>query len=668
MKYRPEIDGLRALAVVPVILFHAGFELFSGGVIGVDIFFVISGYLITTILIEDIENNRFSLLTFYERRARRIFPALFIVMLMCIPFAWMWMLPHQVEDFSHSLIAVSLFFSNISFWYEGGYFATAAVEKPLIHTWSLAVEEQYYVLFPALLLLTWRFGRNRVFWMIVVFTAISFALSEWGWRNAFSANFYLTPTRAWELFAGSIAALVVLKRGVQANNALSLIGLFAILFSIFAYDESTPIPSVYTLVPVIGVVLLVLFGDKETLAAKLLSTKPFVGIGLISYSAYLWHQPLFAFARIRSEANPSELVFLGLAVASLALAFFSWRYVEQPFRKRQSQKCVIVVSLTGILAFTVMGLGGHIVDGKVKYIRRSQPPNLAWNSLDEKTRQIGVVCNSEFIDAEQIVRGCEFGTRDAENNIVLLGDSHSLAISYQLEEAAYKYGFNVTWLHVPGCSVIPYIRENKNISVTDCEIKFDKMLAYIESLEAEVVVINRWTFRMYPIEGYKLDMPYKNSEGYIEHEDYREYHVYKEGLFLKDKASKAEALQLFIGKLAEISNRTFVIYPVPETAIDIAKINWNYWNRNGQVLERIDTPHRDYIKRNSFVNSVFDNIKIPNLIKIKVEDLFCGRTVVGRCDVQVDGIPLYLDDDHLSDEGARLIIKRLFEGIGNVSR
>lgn len=309
MKYRAEIDGLRALAVVPVILFHAGFELFSGGFVGVDVFFVISGYLITTILIEDIESKRFSIINFYERRARRILPALFFVMLMCIPFAWMWMLPSQMEDFSQSLIAVSLFASNIWFWRESGYFDTAAEEKPLLHTWSLAVEEQYYLIFPIFLILAWRFGKNRVFWMIVVMAAISLLMSEWGWRKHPTANFYLLPTRAWELFAGSIAAFVVHKQGVQKNNPLALAGLAAIVFSIFFYDEATPFPSVYALVPVLGVVLLVLYADKDTFTAKLLSTKGFVGIGLMSYSAYLWHQPLFAFARISSMNTFSDEIY-----------------------------------------------------------------------------------------------------------------------------------------------------------------------------------------------------------------------------------------------------------------------------------------------------------------------------------------------------------------------
>jgi peptidoglycan/LPS O-acetylase OafA/YrhL len=218
LKYRAEIDGLRALAVVPVILFHAGFELFSGGFVGVDVFFVISGYLTTTILIKDIENKRFSIVNFYERRARRIFPALFCVMLACIPFAWILLSDAALQKFGNGLIGVSLFLSNVVFWRQQGYFDESAELNPILHTWSLAVEEQYYVLFPIFLLLAWRFGKNRVFWMIAVMAAISLLVSEWGWRNQATANFYLAPTRAWELFAGSLAAFIVQKQGVQKNN------------------------------------------------------------------------------------------------------------------------------------------------------------------------------------------------------------------------------------------------------------------------------------------------------------------------------------------------------------------------------------------------------------------------------------------------------------------
>ena len=364
MKYRAEIDGLRALAVVPVILFHAGFELFRGGFVGVDVFFVISGYLITTILIDDIENKRFSILNFYERRARRILPALFFVMLVCIPFAWMWMYALQMKDFSQSLVAVSFFASNVLLR-ESRYFGTGAEEKPLLHTWSLAIEEQYYALFPIFLILAWRFGKNRMFWMIVVIAVISLLLSEWGWRNEPTANFYLASTRAWELLAGSIAAFIVYKQGVQSNNTLATLGLAAIVFSIFFYDEATPFPSVYALVPVLGVVLLVMYADKETIAAKLLGTKGFVGIGLISYSTYLWHQPLFAFARILLEKQPTTLVMSTLAVFSIVLAFLSWRFIEKPFRRFDivSRSQVFVASLIVMSFFISVGLVGHYKDG-----------------------------------------------------------------------------------------------------------------------------------------------------------------------------------------------------------------------------------------------------------------------------------------------------------------
>ena len=359
MKYRAEIDGLRALAVVPVVLFHAGFEIFSGGYVGVDIFFVISGYLITTIIIDDIESNRFSLINFYERRARRILPALFLVVLVCIPFAWIWMLPHQMEDFSLSLIAVSAFVSNVLFFWESGYFEPAAEEKPLLHTWSLAVEEQYYILFPIFIFLAWRVGKNRVFWTIVVIAAVSLSLSEWGWRNSPTANFYLAPTRTWELLSGSIAAFIVNKHGPQKNDFLSLIGFAAIVFSIFTYDDTTPFPSIYALVPVTGAVLLVLFASKGTIAAKLLSIKVFVSVGLISYSTYLWHQPLFAFAKIRLPDEPGYTLLLALSLMALALGWLSWRYVERPFRKKVFKtRSILIFSLLGLVFFVGIGVVG----------------------------------------------------------------------------------------------------------------------------------------------------------------------------------------------------------------------------------------------------------------------------------------------------------------------
>ena len=358
MKYRPEIDGLRALAVVPVILFHAGFELFSGGFVGVDVFFVISGYLITTVLIEDLENKRFSIVNFYERRARRILPALFFIMILCVPFAWILLSGPSLHKFGNGLIGVSLFLSNVVFWKQKGYFDQSSELNPILHTWSLAVEEQYYVLFPIFLVLAWRFGKNRVFWMIVLMAAISLLLSEWGWRNKGTANFYLAPTRAWELLAGSIAAFVIHNRGVQKNNLLALLGLAAIIFSIFSYNESTPFPSVYALVPVLGVILIVLYAEKETLAAKFLSTKVFVSTGLISYSVYLWHQPVFAFFRIyTNQISLHWLLTLVLIIITFLLSYVSWRFVEKPFRNRNFINKFLLFTLSFIALMSLFAIG-----------------------------------------------------------------------------------------------------------------------------------------------------------------------------------------------------------------------------------------------------------------------------------------------------------------------
>ena len=361
MHYRREIDGLRAVAVLPVILFHTGFSVFSGGYVGVDVFFVISGYLITSILINDLEQGNFSIAGFYERRARRILPALFFVMAACLPFAYMWMLPTQLKDFAQSLVAVVFFASNIFFWRESGYFAADAELKPLLHTWSLAVEEQYYLLFPVFLLLTWRFGRSRVFWSVVVISVASLLIAEWGWRNKPSANFYLAPTRAWELLAGSICAFLSVGKAQRSSNVLSVIGLGLIIFSIFAYDANTPFPSVYTLVPVVGTALVILFAEKETWVARLLSLRSLVGIGLISYSAYLWHQPLFAFARIRSLTEPSHELMGLLAAMSLLLAWATWYWIEQAFRKRANpllvtRRSVFAVSGAAGAMFISLGL------------------------------------------------------------------------------------------------------------------------------------------------------------------------------------------------------------------------------------------------------------------------------------------------------------------------
>jgi len=313
MDYRREIDGLRALAVLPVILFHAGFETFSGGFVGVDVFFVISGYLITTIILAELEQGNFSIVNFYERRARRILPALFSVMLVCIPFAWFWLLPSNMKDFSQSLVAVSVFASNILFWRESGYFDTAAELKPLLHTWSLSVEEQYYVLFPLFLMIFWKLGKRWILVTLGLVFVASLAVAQWAAYAKPAAAFYLLPPRGWELLIGAFAAFYLSQAnrkdfGKGLSEFGGWLGVALILYAVFAYSKATPFPGFYALVPTLGTVLIILFATKQTAVGKLLGNKAFVGVGLISYSAYLWHQPLFAFASRLLKYSPPSLL------------------------------------------------------------------------------------------------------------------------------------------------------------------------------------------------------------------------------------------------------------------------------------------------------------------------------------------------------------------------
>tara|TARA_X000001036_G_scaffold325964_1_gene304524 strand:- start:1448 stop:3229 length:1782 start_codon:yes stop_codon:yes gene_type:complete len=426
LKYRAEIDGLRAIAVVPVILFHVGFEIFSGGYVGVDIFFVISGYLITMILIEDIENKRFDLVYFYERRARRILPALFFVMLICIPFAWLWMLPDPLENFGQSLLSTSLFSNNFLLMITStDYWALTGEYKPMLHTWSLAVEEQYYLLFPVFLIFTWRFGRSRVFWMIIIMALISFSYSEWGWRNHPLLNFYFTFSRIWELLAGSIAAFIVFKYGVIKNNYLSILGLIAILFSIFLYDETVPFPSFFTLLPVLGSVMLVLYAEKDTFTAKILSNKGLVAVGLISYSLYLWHQPILAFTRIYQKEPLSDLGALFIVFLTTLFAFFTWKFIETPFRNRTkvSSKIILRLSIFMMIGFIAMGLYLDKTNGAPQRLFIDE-------EYQRSTHEIKVASVSR-VSLEDV----ELNNLN-NNRIFILGDSFAGDIAYLFE---YKY-------------------------------------------------------------------------------------------------------------------------------------------------------------------------------------------------------------------------------------
>lgn len=474
MHYRAEIDGLRAIAVLPVILFHAGFTAFSGGFVGVDIFFVISGYLITSIILSEMEQGKFSIVNFYERRARRILPALFFVMAATLPFAWMWLIPSEFKDFSKSIVAVMLFSSNILFWQTSGYFDTAVESKPLLHTWSLAVEEQYYVLFPILLLVAWRFGRRNLAALLLVLVIASLMLAQYTTTMEPDASFYLLPTRGWELGIGALAALymkkserVELARGW--SEALAMLGLLLIAASIFVYDENTPFPSAYTLAPTIGTALIILYCRPATLAGWLLTRRAMVGIGLVSYSAYLWHQPLFALARQRSAHEPGLLTFTVLGVLSLVLGYLSWRYVEAPFRDRSriGKSRVFSLSAVGMAVFLCIGLAGYQTNG---FREREK-----WDGIEhafDTQKQLGSgnrLCEQNEIDSAFGPQVCVIGDRSKQPDGVLWGDSYAGALMHGLDQELRRSGRAFYVVLSDGCIPVEGAWRTRKQKEFDCD-------------------------------------------------------------------------------------------------------------------------------------------------------------------------------------------------------
>jgi peptidoglycan/LPS O-acetylase OafA/YrhL len=286
----------------------------------------------------------------------------------------MWLLTSDMRNFSQSLIAVATFVSNIFFWRRTGYWDTAAALKPLLHTWSLAVEEQYYILFPLFILLMWRWRKRWILGSLILVAGISLALAQWGAYHKPEANFFLLPTRAWEVAIGAILAFYLLYRGENGsalvsnravNEGLGLLGLVMIGYAIYTFDESVPYPSLYTLIPTLGSALIILCASPTTFVGRLLGARVLAGAGLISYSLYLWHQPLFAFARHRSLTQPSMLLLATLTILLFPLAYLSWRYVEMPFRNnaRVSRKAIFSFAMIGAMAFITIGLAGEFTDG-----------------------------------------------------------------------------------------------------------------------------------------------------------------------------------------------------------------------------------------------------------------------------------------------------------------
>lgn len=655
MKYRPEIDGLRAIAVLPVILFHAGFTIFSGGFVGVDVFFVLSGFLITSIILQEKEAGTFTIANFYKRRARRVLPALFLVIFACLPFAWLWMLPSQMEDFANSILMVLIFGSNFHFWKSSGYFAEAADEKPLLHTWSLAVEEQYYLFFPLLIIALWRNKKQTIPYVIAAGLLISFTLCEVISRIYPDANFYLAHTRIWELFAGSLVALIPARS--KNNNLFSLLGLGFIIASIFVFDSSLRWPSAYTIVPILGTALVLLYATPKTIAYKILSKKIFIGIGLISYSAYLWHQPLFAFARIKSAYEPSSLLMTGLAVLSLLLAYLSWKFVETPFRRQQ----VTIVKPRNALIFCTLSLATLAA---IAYYEKGIE-----SRFDPEVRKI-LAARHDYTPPQ---KKCNFSPKKQDKaedcwlnsspnkSVLLLGDSHANGLAFELSKSLEKLDINLKRYTKDSCAPIPNLVKLGASTSDKCFVYNEHVKNALESTDMyKIIVLHaRWVIRA---EGTRFD----NHEGGVDEVIFNQHDVLGEPKFADRKTRVLEAYKDYVKTLLSQGKQVVLVYPVPETGWDVpdhaAKIMLHSKKR-----PEVSTSYEIFKERNRDTILAFDSIQHPNLYRFYPSDYLCNKTT-NRC-INVDSNNVYYkDDDHLSNVGVRLFADDLAHLIESVNR
>lgn len=490
MNYRRDIDGLRTLAVVPVVFYHAGLGL-GGGYIGVDVFFVISGYLITALLLRDLDEGRFSILSFYERRARRIFPALFVMFAVVTALAAVLLVPNDLREYGSSLFASGVFVANIFFWTREGYFTEAAELTPLLHMWSLGVEEQYYIFFPIILWALVRFFRQRAMLICVSTLAfLSFAMSIHAVNTAPDAAYYLPQYRAWELFLGSIQAIVVRRDLLiqqvpsAALEAFSVMGIVLIMVPVFMYSSETPFPGLAALPPCLGAALLLLSGHirPNTSASRLISAPPMVFVGKLSFSFYLWHWPVIVFTYYVS----GELTWLSgsfCVLVSFALAYLSYRLVETPFRDRQrfGKRMIAFSSMAAVVAAGVIGQSFYLADG---YPGRLSPELQAFT--DART-YLHDRRDCHFVTPERAASGdvCQRGSLNAEPSFILAGDSHADAFSPAVFAAAETLGLAGYHYTGPGFRPLPGV-ELRGVpewsSETDAFIEFVRARPNIETI------------------------------------------------------------------------------------------------------------------------------------------------------------------------------------------
>lgn len=628
LRYRPDIDGLRALAVIPVILFHFDIAGFHGGFVGVDVFFVISGYLITALIYKEVLSNSFSFRDFYERRARRLLPAAFLVVFCCCIAGWILFTPDDYKAFGKSLLAVTLISSNILFMQEAGYFDLPSLVKPLLHTWSLAVEEQFYLFFPPLLLLVmWKFKRYLPHLISGLFL-ISLGISIVSVEYFPSFAFYMLPARAWELLLGAMLALGMFPeiRARWLNRVVGIAGVIMILLAIVFFSEKTVFPGIAALVPCIGAVFIIWSGMQEkNVAGYILSWRPFVFIGLISYSLYLWHWPLRVFSQYYAgrDLYLTEKVFL--IFLTVLLSYLTWLLVEQPVRRKRLFPVPKQVFQYTIVAGAAFLFFGHLVD-RFKGVpsRLPEPARSYAMSVWEKNpdRQRCHRRNPSLIAQKDF---CILGDKkQGAPDFIVWGDSHADMLMPMLKKLAEEKGVYGWYASYSGCK--PFLRTGSDKKNKGC-YEFNKAMHKVleETNIKNVILAGYW------------------------------WPTVKNSLKYGGQNNQSSELKETLRELSDKNVWVFTDVPIQNVSIPSELVRVVQF---GGDIEKIGLLSQSQYERQKYIKSYFNAVADRKLNFIDSFEVLCaGRK---HCRIAANGRALYRDTHHLTNSGA-FFISRAFE-------
>lgn len=593
IKYRPEIDGLRAVAVLSVVLYHANIPGISGGFTGVDVFFVISGYLITSIINREIQENRFSILRFYERRARRILPALFTMVVFTIFLAPFVLLPSEFQNFPQQVFGTLLFIANIVYWRQSGYFSDAADSNLLLHTWSLGVEEQFYIFAPLLLMFLFRYFRSGQGIVVALFSFASLALCIALTPRFPSPTFYLLPTRAWELGAGSVIALGVVSEiySQKLRELLSGIGMFCIVVPIFTFSSEMNFPGYIALVPVFGTALILHCGRK-TIVGSLLSLRVVVGVGLISYSVYLWHWPIFVAARLQGVPFTLQNACL-LCVAAFLLGWLSWKYIETPLRSSGVLPTKRLWNASGVCFGSLLGVAliFYTLNG---WPERFDQSVLAYEKASDDISPLRASCHMGG-GLKSTDKFCVIGDDESKSEVFVWADSHGVELSYAL--SSYYRVHAITYSACP--PVVGIEKPNR----PECGAHNERVYRYLLEQDKPVKIV---------LAAYFQD------------------NIEQEGFHQK--------LIDTIKSLQRVGHDVILVAPTPSIGTSLPK----YLARGGMPYI-----HAEQDRSNSLeVQSLLSDVAISTHLNIVYpREALCGEEI---CNLLIEGYPVLFDLHHPS--------------------